>query len=268
MHQICKSGISKFLLFLSKQPEDMSGAVLVPVITFFIVLIVLLILLNYLYTYFVHSVAPFEWTKAKKEGLISRELLKLKRKYPYKNRFYTWWLQIRRLSREGIPGDFAEVGVYKGESALLIHAMDPEREIHLFDTFDGFPSSDLEGETGEAATYTTENFADVNMDTFISRFVKKEKIHIYKGYFPETAEAIRNCRFALVSLDADLYKPTKAALEFFYPRLSPGGVIFVHDHNYKWPGIIRSVDEFIRTIPENPVFMTDSEGTVVIVKNK
>jgi O-methyltransferase len=246
----------------------MQGAYLIPVISLVIILIFLVILMNYFYNYFVLSVAPFEWTKAKKDGLIHRELLKLNARYPHKSRFYAWWLQVTKLKQHKVTGDFAEVGVYKGDSAAIIHAMDSGRDFHLFDTFEGFPHSDLEGETGEAATYSTTNFADIDLASLPDRFVRKEKIHIYKGYFPETAKPVENCRFALVNLDADLYSPTKAALEFFYPRLSPGGVMLIHDYNYKWPGIIRSVDEFIRTIPENPVFMTDADGTVVIVKNK
>ena len=36
-------------------------------------------------------------------------------------------------------------------------------------------------------------------------------------------------KFAFVSLDTDLYKPTLAGLEFFWPRMSKGGFIFIHD---------------------------------------
>ena len=88
------------------------------------------------------------------------------------------------------------------------------------------------------------------------------------GYFPDTVKGLEEKRFALVNLDADLYNPTKAALEFFYLRLSPGGVIFIHDYNIKWPGIIQAVDEFVRNIPETLVLAPDSEGTVMIIKNK
>lgn len=155
-----------------------------------------------------------------------------------------------------------------GEVAAILHALDPGRDLHLFDTFTGFPASDLEGETGEAATYTTDHFSDVNLKRLYEMFENKEKIHVYKGYFPDTIKELHEKQFALVNLDADLYKPTKAALDFFYPCLSPGGVIFIHDYNYKWPGIIKAVDEFVVNIPENIVLMPDVDSTVVIVKNK
>ena len=236
---------------------------ILPIITLLIVMGILLVLLNYFY----RSNVPYNWIYAVKKGKVSKKLKKLRRSYPFKSRFYIFWLQNERLKSDKIPGAFAEVGVYRGDSAAILHALDPERELHLFDTFTGFPASDLEGETGEAATYTTDHFADVNVENILKRFDDKEKIHIHKGHFPDTAEGFEEKQFAMVNLDADLYKPTKAALDFFYTRLLPGGVILIHDYNDKWPGIMQAVDEFVLNIPENLVLMPDTDGTVVIVKN-
>ncbi len=231
-------------------------------------MIVLVILLKYVYDHFLNSNVPLAWTQAVKNERVTKQLRKLKNRYPDKTRFYIWWLQNERLKAGKIPGDFAEVGVYKGDSAAILHALDPDRELYLFDTFTGFPPSDLEGETGEAATYTTDNFKDANAGHILTKFDNKDKIHLQKGYFPDTAKGLEEKQFALVNLDADLYNPTKAALVFFYPRLSPGGVIFIHDYNIKWPGIIKAVDEFVRNISETHVLAPDSEGTVMIIKNK
>jgi O-methyltransferase len=241
---------------------------LIPVTTLIVLMIVLVILLKYLYNFFINPNVPLEWTYAKKNNRVTKQLRKMKTSYPDKTRFYTWWLQNERLKSDKIPGAFAEVGVYKGDSAAILHELDPGRELYLFDTFAGFPASDLEGETGEAATYTTDNFADTEIDHILSKFENNDKIHIRKGYFPDTSKGLEEKWFALVSLDIDLYKPTKAALEFFYPRLSPGGVIFIHDYNYKWEGIVTAVREFVMKIPENLVLAPDSDGTVMIVRNK
>jgi O-methyltransferase len=79
---------------------------------------------------------------------------------------------------------------------------------------------------------------------------------------------LSNCQlFSLVNLDADLYLPTKAGLEFFYPRLSPGGIIIIHDYNYKWPGIKKAADDFAAGIPEPLVMVPDMDGSVMIVKS-
>lgn len=237
---------------------------LIPILTLIALMGILIVLLKYLS----RSDIPFTWNYALKNDKVSKQLRKLKNRYPFKTRFYIWWLQNERLKADKIPGAFAEVGVYKGDSAAILHAFDPGRELYLFDTFTGFPAYDLEGETGEAATYTTDNFADADAEHILTKFDNKDNIHLQMGYFPDTVKGLEEKRFALVNLDADLYNPTKAALEFFYLRLSPGGVIFIHDYNIKWPGIIQAVDEFVRNIPETLVLAPDSEGTVMIIKNK
>lgn len=42
-----------------------------------------------------------------------------------------------------IPGEIAEVGVYKGGSAKIICEAKGEKSLHLFDTFEGIPEIDL-----------------------------------------------------------------------------------------------------------------------------
>ena len=55
-------------------------------------------------------------------------------------------------------------------------------------------------------------------------------VRIVPGRFPETATAVpADERFAFVQIDCDLYAPTLATLEFFYPRLAPRGLVVVHN---------------------------------------
>jgi O-methyltransferase len=218
--------------------------------------------------WFATAFHPAEWMAAKKEGRIDPELAAMARSYPDKTRFFAWWLQVERLNRDAVRGDFAEVGVYKGESARIIHRMDPNRPFHLFDTFEGFPKDDLFAETGEAAGYTTHHFADTDVARVLKRINGNPNIIVHKGYFPETAQEVKHGLFAFVNLDADLKRPTQAALEFFYPRLAPGGVIFIHDYNYRWEGIRKAVDGFIATTGEVAVLLPDPDSTVLIVKRK
>lgn len=219
--------------------------------------------------FFGETYEPPYWEHARKEGRLSKELLKASRNYPDKVRLYNFWLQINRINRESIVGDFAELGVYKGESSQLLHLMAPDRTLHLFDTFEGFTGTDLQPETGVASTYSTNNFADTSINKVLKKIGgNSEEIKVHPGYFPASATGIGDTAYALVSLDADLYNPTKAGLEYFYPRLSPGGVIFIHDYNHKWEGLIKAVDEFAFTIPEQLVLVPDLDSTVMIVKNK
>ena len=255
------------------------------IISSLLILLVLILLVRYVWgIFFDKNYQPVEWEPERKKGLISKELISLERNYPDKVRFFNWWFQVERLKRAGVPGDFAELGVYKGESAKIIHLMDPSRKFHLYDTFEGFREEDLQDETGEAATYTTRNFADTSLEAVQRYLGENERFVYHVGRFAEFAvgssqfagaESLSadrelrttDCRLAFVNLDVDLYQPTRAGLEYFYPLLSPGGVIIVHDYNFKWPGIKKAVDEFAVTIPETIVMVPDMEGSVMIIKN-
>lgn len=239
---------------------------------FQIIQIVLLAIILFYLIYYVYTVLfdkkyqPKAWLEASKEGLISKDLQKAERNYPDKVRLFNFWFQIERLKKDGVKGAFAELGVYKGDSAYLLHLMDTDRTFHLFDTFEGFTETDLVGESGKAATYSSRNFADTSLQKVTSRLSAPAFV-FHPGYFPETAKKTENDIFALVNMDADLYKPTKAGLEFFYPRLSSGGVLIIHDYNPDWPGIMKAVDEFTINIPEPLIVLPDQDSSVMIIKN-
>lgn len=231
-----------------------------------LLLIIFAYLLYYLYTLlFDKSYLPKAWKKSLKEGRVSKELASAEAKYRDKFRFFNFWFQVERMKH--ITGAFAELGVYKGDSTHILHLMDPTREFHLFDTFEGFTEKDLTAEEGKAATYTKHNFADTSIDRVKEKLISKKFI-FHKGYFPETAIEAEKVKFSLVNMDADLYNPTKAGLAFFYPRLVPGGVVIVHDYNPDWPGIMKAVDDFAATIPEPIVPLPDQDSTVMIFKSK
>ena len=236
---------------------------------FAIILIVLIFLIKYVWDmFFGETYEPPAWEKARKEGIISRELLKASRNYPDKVRLYNFWIQVQRLKNLGVQGDFAELGVYKGDSARLIHLMDANRIFHLFDTFNGFTDTDLRLESGKAATYSSNSFADTSINKVLKNIGgNPDMIKIHPGYFPTSAFGLEENKFALVNMDADLYNPTKAGLEYFYPKLSAGGVIIIHDYNEKWEGLVKAVDEFSAKIPEQLVMIPDLDSTVMILKN-
>jgi hypothetical protein len=49
--------------------------------------------------------------------------------------------------------------------------------------------------------------------------------------FPQTTAGLEHLRFAFVHLDLDLPRPTLAALEYFHPRLVPGGILIADDYS-------------------------------------
>ena len=74
-------------------------------------------------------------------------------------------------------------------------------------------------------------------------------------------------RYAVVSLDADLYAPTLAGLEYFVPRMSPGGAIFLHDYNsLQFDGVRLAVRDYEQTHgPLTMLPLSDLHGTAVLL---
>jgi len=177
-------------------------------------------------------------------------------------------LLLRTIIENDISGEIAELGVYKGETAKLIHQYCPERTLNLFDTFEGFAEKDISKENDQIRnSESIENFKDTSID-YILNFIdsKNSNVRVFKGYFPESIDnIIEQTNFSFVHLDADLFEPTKNGLEFFYPRVSSGGIILIHDYN-AWPGCRKAVDEFFCSKKEILIPMPDKSGSAVITK--
>lgn len=247
----------------------MDTRLLFQIIQLIIILIVLVFLIRYIWGSFIDKdYQPVTWKHHARLKQIHPDLVRAERRYPDKVRFFTIWFQIERLKKERVPGSFAELGVYKGETGKIIHLCDPDRTLHLFDTFEGLPDKDLQKETGEAATYSPERFSDTQIHKVKKHIGDSRNVVFHRGYFPDTTTGLEEERYAFVSIDADLYHPIAAGLNYFYPRLSPGGVIIIHDYNYKWEGAMKAVDEFMKKIPESLIPVADMESSVMIIKAK
>ena len=178
-------------------------------------------------------------------------------------------LLMRDLEVRRVYGSLAEVGVYRGDTARLIHHYLPSRPLHLFDTFEGFQKRDTDSEadvTGDEVA--SGQFLDTSVELVRNRVEPRNgNVVFHPGIFPETCDAsIRRERFAFVHLDADLHRPTLAGLQFFYPLVVPSGYIVVHDYN-AWHGARRATDEFLADKPETAIPMPDKSGSAVIVKS-
>ena len=173
-----------------------------------------------------------------------------------------------------VPGAAAELGVYKGDTAWQINFFLPEKQLYLFDTFDGFAEEDIKIERAYALSNAEAgDFSDTSVGAVLERLPHPEKCHLRKGHFPETAAGLAHSEFAFVSLDADLYEPTLAGIEFFYPRLSEGGVMIVHDcNNDRFKGVRQAVKEYEQKLivtgekPLKLVPLGDLHGSCVIIK--
>jgi O-methyltransferase len=227
------------------------------------------VLMAYFWSFWTHKLfKPFKWLEYTKTKQVPPKLVSTERNEKDRIRFYTLWLQLERVVRHQVPGNLAEVGVYKGETAKIIHHMLPDRTFYLFDTFDGLPHQVMREDCDGIVRAQTVKFDNTSPEMALKHIDGNHNIVVRQGLFPETANDLADETFAFVHIDADLYQSTMDSFRFFYPRLSPGGIMIVHDYNHNWEGVTKAVDEFETEIPEAFVEMPDQLGSVVLIKGR
>jgi len=181
---------------------------------------------------------------------------------------YTIFSSVKAI--RNIDGAIAEVGVYKGNTAKLICEVKGERPLFLFDTFQGMPNEKIsEFDEWELNTHTDNTPESVR--TYLSGY---PNVTLIAGRFPESlaqpsGEIAISQRYAMVNLDVDLYQSTLDALEFFYPRLSPGGRLISHNYNLKdspggnTPGVKKAFVEFFKGKTSQIVEIAETQCLVV-----
>jgi O-methyltransferase len=181
-------------------------------------------------------------------------------------RLSTLELLAHEILTNNVPGNLAELGVFKGKFAKYINQHFPERFFYLFDTFEGFDKRDKQTEQANNYSSANQDFSATSVDKVLAQMPFPEKCIVKKGYFPESAEGVEDT-FALVSLDTDLYEPIYNGLVFFYARLSKGGYILIHDfNNDHYKGVRDAVMKFCGENNIGYLPIPDKAGTVIICK--
>lgn len=185
-------------------------------------------------------------------------------------RLATVRLLAEEIQRRKVPGSLAELGVYQGEFAAEVNRLFPDRTFYLFDTFEGFDQRDVkQEEEAQHSKAAVGDFGDTSVSAVLARMPHPEQIVVRQGHFPDSAQGMPEERYALVSLDADLYLPMYEGLRYFYPRMSPGGYLILHDYNSKqYKGAGEAVQAYCE---EQGIYLfplCDLHGTGIIVKGK
>jgi Macrocin-O-methyltransferase (TylF) len=127
-----------------------------------------------------------------------------------------------------VEGDVAECGAYQGGNAFVSLMLSPDlrrRRYHLFDSFEGFP-----GLTSADPKTRHNEFRDGSFQAIQARLADFQNVEIHKGFFAEVLPRQPEAKYALVYIDCDLYESTIECLDYFYPRLRKGGILFIHDY--------------------------------------
>jgi hypothetical protein len=171
-----------------------------------------------------------------------------------------------------IPGDIVELGVFRGLGLMtwanLLECYcigDRTKRVIGFDNWVGFKKfSEEDGEEDSASQKVIDGFSPANYKQELldaisifdkDRFIPwKKRVLLVDGDIEDSAplfiEENPGIRLSLVHFDCDLYAPTKAALDAFWPRLSRGGIFMFDEYAMPdWPGETKAVDEFLADKP-------------------
>lgn len=157
----------------------------------------------------------------------------------------------------GLDGAMAEAGVLMGGSARLIAATKSAATLHLFDVFETLQADDAP-HTAVGAHFGGVHGILAAVEELLAPFAD---VRFHPGIFPHSAAGLGDMRFAFVHLDLDLPEGTRDALEFFYPRLLPGGILLGDD--YADPGVRETFESFFAGKPETLIALPWSQGMIV-----
>jgi len=144
-----------------------------------------------------------------------------------------------------LDGPKVECGVFKGFSSLLLSIVAKMHDrsfdgtgYHIVDSFAGLSEPTENDAIGTEQLQTGEEqpmFANqaghfsVPLEHIKSVLIDFPNTSIHKGWIPEVFSDLPETSWSFVHVDVDLYEPTKDCLEYFLPRMVPGGIIINDD---------------------------------------
>ncbi len=188
---------------------------------------------------------------------------------------------VRYVVKHDVPGAVVECGVWRGGSMqavarTLSETGSSERDLYLFDTFEGMPpptdadrradgrsaAALLEESSRSAPVWAIASLEDVQAGMAEVDYAP-ERVHYVKGRVEETLPGRAPERISILRLDTDWYESTRHELAHLYPRLSSGGVLIVDDYGW-WQGSRRALDEFLEETGERLLLCRLDRGRIAV----
>ncbi len=156
-----------------------------------------------------------------------------------------------------VQGSIIECGVLLGGSLMtwaqlstIFEPINHQRKIIGFDTFEGFPSIADEDKSTvspliKEGGFGADSFQDLqecmrlyDMNRSLNHIAKLDLVKgDIKNTIPKFLKDNPHTVVSLLHLDADIFKPTETALEYFVPRMPKGAIIVFDELNSEYcPG--------------------------------
>ncbi len=152
----------------------------------------------------------------------------------------------------GIPGDFAETGVWRGGACIMMLAVLAahgvgDRTVWGFDSFEGLPQPDAAYPADSRDPHHGFPQLAIGVEEVIENARRvgllSDRLRLVKGWFRDTLPGAPIQKLAVLRLDGDMYESTIQALDALYPRLESGGICIIDDYGCV-PGCRAAVDGY------------------------
>jgi hypothetical protein len=159
---------------------------------------------------------------------------------------------LDRVREDGIAGDLAETGAWRGGACIFMKGYLAAWEMHarkvwVADSFEGLPVPTMPQDRGHDFSAGKVPILAVSLEEVRENFrrygVLDEGVHFLKGWFRDTLPSAPIEKLALLRLDGDLYESTMDALNALYQKVEPGGFVIVDDYGDFEP-CRRAIHEF------------------------
>jgi O-methyltransferase len=160
-----------------------------------------------------------------------------------------------RVVAEEVPGDLIEAGAWRGGAAILMRGVlkayeAEDRVVWVADSFQGLPRPDPDRYPADRGDQLHDvELLSVPVDEVRENFrhygLLDDRVRFVEGWFRDTLPGLRDHRWSVVRVDADMYESTTDALVNLYDGLSPGGFLIVDDF-HSAPACREAVEDFRR----------------------
>jgi Macrocin-O-methyltransferase (TylF) len=173
-----------------------------------------------------------------------------------------------------VPGDFVECGVNAGfmSSAIMryLNWNAVARRFYLIDTFAGpvlsqFSQEEVRKERLTIAEDALQAGAYVtDLERIRANFDEWPNAFLLQGAVPDILPSLGIETVAFLHIDMNCAMPERAALEFFWDRLSPGAVVLLDDYAYCGHECQReAIDEAARAKDVQVLSLPTGQGLII-----
>jgi hypothetical protein len=173
---------------------------------------------------------------------------------------------LKSVHDNGVGGDVAEFGAYRGHSgyllASLMAGLGMQKRLFLFDTFDSFPEEPLGIDQFWSGSHP------VDYEAVRRKFDAFPFVTFVKGDFTQTLPGTGIQTLSLVYVDCDAYRSTEYLIRRIFPDiLAPGGIMVFEDYGHaQLLGNRVAVHHFFDNRPGCVQFFSQFSGCYIVIK--